>query len=48
MAWVVLGETLDLRELVGLVVAVTGVAIAVGRRRETRLSSRAGSGRSEA
>lgn len=47
MAWAALGETLDLRELVGLLVAVTGVAIAVGRRRETRLSSRATSGRLE-
>lgn len=40
MAWIVLGDTLDLRELVGLVIAVTGVAIAVGRR-GTRLSSAA-------
>ena len=32
MAWLVLGETLDLRELVGLVVAITGVAIATLRR----------------
>lgn len=47
MAWAALGETLDLRELVGLLVAVTGVAIAVGRRRGTRLLSRAGSGRLE-
>ncbi|GAA1476461.1 DMT family transporter [Nocardioides aestuarii] len=29
MAWLVLGETLDLRELAGLVVAVSGVALAV-------------------
>ncbi len=32
MAWLVLGETLGARELLGLVIAVTGVAIAVGRR----------------
>lgn len=32
MAWLVLGDTLDVRELLGLVIAVTGVAIAVGRR----------------
>lgn len=37
MAWVVLGETLGLRELAGLVIAVTGVAIAVTRRRGVRL-----------
>ena len=48
MAWAVLGETLDLRELVGLVVAVLGVGIAVGRRRETRLSAPARSGEVEA
>lgn len=47
MAWVALGETLDLRELVGMLVAVTGVALAVGRRRDTRLPSPAGSGRLE-
>ena len=33
MAWLVLGETLDLRELVGLVVAITGVAVATLRPR---------------
>ncbi len=33
LAWLVLGDTLDLRELAGLVVAVTGVAIATRRRR---------------
>lgn len=38
MAWVVLGDTLGARELAGLLIAVTGVAIAIGRRRETRLS----------
>lgn len=32
MAWVALGETLGVRELIGLLVAVTGVAVAVGRR----------------
>lgn len=31
MAWLVLGDTLDGRELLGLVVAVAGVALAVGR-----------------
>ncbi len=30
MAWLVLGETLDAREIVGLVVAVVGVAVATG------------------
>jgi len=39
MAWLVLGDTLDLRQLAGLVIAITGVAIAVGRRRGTRLPS---------
>jgi drug/metabolite transporter (DMT)-like permease len=42
MAWLVLGETLDLRELAGLVVAVLGVALAVTRR--PRAPARVGSG----
>jgi drug/metabolite transporter (DMT)-like permease len=33
MAWLLLGETLDLRELAGLVVAISGVALAVTARR---------------
>lgn len=37
MAWLVLGDTLGLRELAGLLVAVTGVAIAVRRRRSAPL-----------
>lgn len=36
MAWLVLGDTLGPRELAGLVIAVTGVAIAIGRRRDSR------------
>lgn len=44
MAWLVLGETLGLREMVGLLVAIVGVAIAVGRRR-SRLRPTAGSER---
>ena len=45
MAWSVLGDTLDLRELTGLLVAVTGVAIAVRRRRRTPLPETAPVGR---
>lgn len=40
MAWLVLGDTLDLRELVGLAVAVTGVAVAT--RRTSRVAAPSG------
>ncbi len=43
MAYVVLGDTLGVRELVGLVVAVVGVAVAT-RRRTTRLPTPASTG----
>ncbi len=41
MAWLVLGETLGLRELAGLLVAVLGVALAVTRRGRSRRTPRA-------
>lgn len=47
MAWLVLGETLNLRELLGLVVAVTGVAIATSRVRRARSSLAAAPERGE-
>lgn len=40
MAWLVLGETLGLRELAGLVIAVTGVAIATSIRPRTSAPGR--------
>ena len=43
LAWLVLGETLDLREIVGLVITVLGVAAAT-RTRPSSVESGAGSG----
>ena len=43
LAWLVLGETLDLREIVGIVITVLGVAAATRTRRPAAASG-AGSG----